>query len=283
MSKWAPVEVSLSGMDFAIVEARAIKRVKGLGAEGQAGIVSANIMGLLGELAVLDLLKRRLPNLLVSDVADDSSTTYDLEISTADNFANRLGIEIKTTSFANLYRRGRVIGMTQFESTDARAYVWCTTAAAPEQDTLFIMGWLPRAGMWDYISEPPAFHPRHGTSPPTVSPYRPAQAEAWRRNYDYDEDDVGYDGYGRDELGPSHDPEDRENLWSTSNEAAHSQEATVLSDHDALVKLQSVDHFWKEGTGDTSWRDHNQVKVVGAMRDMGDFSDWVVSELRNPS
>lgn len=275
MSNWSPVEVSLSGMDFAVVESRAIRRVDKLSAQGQPRIVNANIMGLLGELAVLNLLKRILPNLLVSDVADDPSTPSDLEISTADDLARRLGIEIKTTSFANWYRRGRVIGMSQFESTDALAYVWCTTAATPKQDTLFVMGWLPRAGMRDHIREQPAFHPR-----PSFSRYAPPPPQARRPEYDYDEDDFGYDSYGRDDLATSHDPEDHDDPWSISNDSLYPTGGTRLSDQDALLKLQTTNPSWEEGNGGISWRDPNQVRVVGPMNNMGDLGDWLEKELQ---
>jgi len=275
MSIWSPFEVPLSRLDFAGVEARAIRRAEALSVRGQAGDVDANIMGLLGELVVRLLLERELPSLLVSDVADDPSTPYDLEVSAADDFARRLGIEVKTTSYAKWHRRGRVISRRQFESTDdALAYVWCTTQATPKQDTLFVMGWLPRAEVKDHLCDPPAFHPR-----PSYSSYRPqlAQVQARRPDYDYDQDDVGYDSYGRDDYGP----EDRDHSWARNEEAAWHDEDTALTDREALVKLQTPDHFWEEGLGDTSWSDRNQVRVVGAMNDMGDLADWVMDHLRH--
>ena len=275
MSNWSPVEVPLSGLDFSVVEARAIKRVEGLGAQGQAGIVNANIMGRLGELAVNHFLKRQLPNLLVSDVADDASTPSDLEVSTADDLSRRLGIEVKTTSFANWYRRGRVIGKRQFGSTDAHAYVWCTTDATPEQETLFIMGWLPKADMADRLRVPPHYQsvksPRR-CSPPLVQARPPG--------YNYDEDDFGHDSYGRDDLASSHDPDDQVDMCADSQVEARYHDRLAVTDQEALSRLQSADRFWREGLGDiSSGRSRDQIKVVGAMNDMDDLSDWAIGEL----
>lgn len=240
------IEISTEGLNFKELERTASAAAK----KFPAGTLPSSMRGRLGEIAVYAFLKGSLPECTVIDDAFSGATAYDIEVSKNPIQAEteRVGIEVKTTTYQGWLRRGRIIGRRQLLDTNADVYVWCATGSDRYPDRVVIVGWL--------------------TTMETVGHTRTLDRTKarWRFSAPID---ASSNNYSLAEPGSYHDDTDD----SGCDESEH-----VLSDEDARQRL--ISSSWLGGTEPMfGGYGCERIRVEGHLREPSELLSWIRTRL----